>query len=293
MSLSIRREPNLDEMGAIRFDLPGQLERIRSRLDFQSTERDYDDSPQAEAASDSGDGAAPAVVAPQRHQGRFRFACAMIPMLVAAIVVLAIPSVRSFAEEVLVRFRDYFFERSVASEVSFGNWELLEYDHRIAETVPEMKAQADFAVRALPDNPYASAFMSALVFAGERELVIASYRGERWTAHVFQQTLADAQSHGALSYPLGVPGVADSASIQTVRIGEYSGEQVHGSWAGDENDPMWSNELPVNRVRWSDEVFVYSLELRPASESPGATFRMPSRRMMSRVAIRLVRALME
>lgn len=219
-------------------------------------------------------------------------AWAALPLVAFGLAVLTVPSVRSFAEDVLVRFRDFFFNRAPAVERELGTWDALGGETQIVESESELASAAGFAARTLPVAPDVPRFTSALAVTGDRSALIASYRGGTWLALVLQQTLADAREYGALAFPLGMPGVSDGADIRRVEVGGYVGEQVHGSWVGASDDYRWRDDWPVNRVRWSDGALVYTVELRPYI-APGDRIEMPTRREMSRVALRLARLLME
>jgi hypothetical protein len=125
--------------------------------------------------------------------------------------------------------------------------------------------------------------------------VLATYRNAEWNVQVLQQTLEDARRHGALAYPLGMSGIADEARVRDVEVGAYSGQQVHGEWTYNGQSRRWRDDWPVNRIRWSDDEFLYTIELRyfPIGERRITTPLRRLRRTMTKEALRLARGLME
>ncbi len=204
---------------------------------------------------------------------------------------LTIPPVRAFAEELLIRFRDFFFDTAEESEVELTGPQFFDSERWIVNTREELKERASFDVRSLDSPPQDLAFSRALVYHTSRSAVVQVYRSQYRIVHVLQQPLADAREHGPLGYPVGI-GIADDAPLTDVDIGRFTGQQVHGTWVGSKGEYRWRLDFPVNRVRFSDEAFLYGVEVRAfVTRADLEKVAMPSRQELADLALAVARAL--
>lgn len=279
------KERTIELLRSADFTLPGQMERVQNRLG--------DDADRTAAQC------SPSSRMPRRGQqvrrGKRarRLALAVAITAGAVAMAFAIPPVRSFAEELLVRFRDFFFDTTEETEVEIAGPQFVDSERWIVDTLEELSIRAPFDVGVLEDPPRGLAFHQALIYHTSRTGVTQVYRSEYRIVHVFQQPLSDAREHAPLGYPVGM-GVSDDAPLTDVEIGPFAGQQVHGTWVGSKDEYRWRSDFPVNRIRFSDGAFLYGVEVRPfIPRSDIDEVDMPSQSELALLALEVARTLVE
>ncbi|MAU13586.1 MAG: hypothetical protein CL607_27465 [Anaerolineaceae bacterium] len=75
-----------------------------------------------------------------------------------------------------------------------------------------------------------------------------------------QQRLEEVESLGTFGDPSPLAAIGPAAELQTIQIGDFQAEWVQGSWVtADEDEFNWINDIPVYRIRWQDDAYIYEM----------------------------------
>jgi len=121
-------------------------------------------------------------------------------------------------------------------------------------SVTEVEEQSGFDVKGPTWLPEHLTLVGA-TYDPPRSLVRIFYRLEESNGLVLKEEFYSSFDTCALCNEVGA-----SASIETIQIGNATGEYVQGVWKLTENGPVWENDPYLQTIRWQAEGVAYELQ---------------------------------
>lgn len=203
----------------------------------------------------------------ERAVARRRFiSAASLVVLLLALFIVASPQGRAFAQQVLS-----FFVRADQDRYPLQAWQLTPQTPPSAEwispsqlSIQDAEARAGFEVIRLVDVPSGMKLIGILY--DEKYHTVAqgfAYEDLYIELSLWQQPLEYYQSCGDISNYcdnlLGSNYVGASAYVETVQIGELTGEYLEGTWNLTDHGPVWEPTPFVKFLRWQTEDMTFEL----------------------------------
>jgi hypothetical protein len=193
------------------------------------------------------------------HVRRLRaVAYATLVVLVGIIAGLATPQGRSLAQEIL-----QFFTRSDSDTLPVQSWQLTPLPeittpdpgdiNNATLSVSEVEGQLGYDVLEPSWLP------EVLTFAGanlepEQQIAKLFYRYEETNGLVLSEQPGQIANECELCGSVGA-----SAYVETVQIGNTTGEYVEGVWTLTEEGPVWVSDPYLKRLRWQANGMAFEL----------------------------------
>ena len=121
-------------------------------------------------------------------------------------------------------------------------------------SVNEVEEQSGFAVKEPTWMPKHLTLVGA-TYDPPRSLIRIFYRLEESNGLVLKEEFYSSPNTCALCNEVGA-----SASVETVQIGNTTGEYVQGVWKLTENGPIWENDPYLQTLRWQADGVAYELQ---------------------------------
>lgn len=201
-------------------------------------------------------------IKPSRKIPRIAFAVGLL--ITVLTVALITPQGRAFAQSIL-----QLFNRADQDSYPLQTWQLTppvqtSFESPFKYSVSEAEALARYDLLSPVEIP------SGMVFIGasydEKYHIVAQAFGqsaEYYELSIWQQPLEHYQSCGDISNAcdnmLGGNLAGASADIQTVQVGDWTGEYVEGVWELTENGPVWNSTPYAKTLRWKTETMIFEL----------------------------------
>ena len=199
-----------------------------------------------------------------KSRGVSRLAYATLAVAVLLTLAFLTPQGRAFAQQVF-----HFFTRADKDRYPLQEWQKTPPAQTSSESpfkysVQEAESLAGYDVLSPVDEP------SGMVFVGasydEKYHIAAQAFGqsaEYIELSLWQQPLEYYQPCGDISQPcdnmLGGNLAGNSADIQTVQIGDLTGEYVEGVWNLTDNGPVWEPTPFLKTLRWKNDTMIFEL----------------------------------
>jgi hypothetical protein len=118
-------------------------------------------------------------------------------------------------------------------------------------SIDEIRKMVAFKVFALPDLPYGMYFLGA---TGGPESILITYGipGQAGYLDIREETYTGDPDQ--MDWVLGA-----NADIESVQIGNATGEYVKGSYDGSKNPPVWNPDFDHQMLRWADHGVLFTL----------------------------------
>jgi hypothetical protein len=174
------------------------------------------------------------------------------------------PQGRAFAQNIL-----QFFVRADQDRYPLQAWQMTPPVQTSTESpfkysVQEAETLAGYDVLSPVEIPFDRVFVGASY--DEKYHIVAQAFGQSADSLEFslwQQPLEYYQPCGDISQPcdnmLGSNLAGASADIQTVQIGDLTGEYVEGVWNLTDNGPVWEPTPFLKTLRWKNDTMIFEL----------------------------------
>lgn len=193
-----------------------------------------------------------------------RIAFAVVLLITVLTVALITPQGRAFAQSIL-----QLFNRADQDSYPLQAWQLTppvqtSFESPFKYSISEAESLAGYDIFSPVEIP------SGMVFAGasydEKYHMVAQAFGQSTDyieLSIWQQPLEYYRSCGDISQAcdnmLGGNLAGASADIQTVQVGDSTGEYVEGVWELTENGPIWNSTPYAKTLRWKTDVMIFEL----------------------------------
>lgn len=207
----------------------------------------------------------PAIIPlPARRRFSWQKLVAAVATILFGLVVmtLSVPQFRAFAQDII----DDLFPRDTSNErtITFENFD---EDVEQFDTVESMQEAVAFEIVSPELGSDYVLRLAVVVHSRNSTLLRFTPPDEDFPTYQFsQQPLADA-IEGVFWLSTEDNTIGANAAVVDVQIGDYAGEFVRGEWVtrdqsdSAEKEYLWSNNVPIFRLRWQDETFLYEIKL--------------------------------
>lgn len=197
-----------------------------------------------------------------RRVPRLAFTTLTVAILLA--LTFLTPQGRAFAQNIL-----QFFVRADQDRYPLQAWQMTPPVQTSTESpfkysVQEAETLAGYDVLSPVEIPFDRVFVGASY--DEKYHIVAQAFGQSADLLEFslwQQPLEYYQPCGDISQPcdnmLGSNLAGASADIQTVQIGDLTGEYVEGVWNLTDNGPVWEPTPFLKTLRWKNDTMIFEL----------------------------------
>ncbi len=197
-----------------------------------------------------------------RRVPRLAFTTLTVAILLA--LTFLTPQGRAFAQNIL-----QFFVRADQDRYPLQAWQMTPPVQTSTESpfkysVQEAETLAGYDVLSPVEIPFDRVFVGASY--DEKYHIVAQAFGQSADSLEFslwQQPLEYYQPCGDISQPcdnmLGSNLAGASADIQTVQIGDLTGEYVEGVWNLTDNGPVWEPTPFLKTLRWKNDTMIFEL----------------------------------
>ena len=193
---------------------------------------------------------------------RWKPAYLLLSVILIGALFFAFPQGRVWAQEFL-----QFFSRTQTDALPVQTWQLTPQPTLAPGTAmpdPESILEAKLSVKEVEDQsgfdvkeptwlPEHLALVGA-TYDPQRFLVRIFYRLEESNGLVLKEEFYSSPDTCVLCNEVGA-----SASVETVKIGNGTGEYVQGVWKLTENGPIWENDPYLQTLRWQADGAAYEL----------------------------------
>lgn len=187
-------------------------------------------------------------------------------LVIAALLTLAFitPQGRAFAQNIL-----QLFVRADQDRYPLQAWQMTPPAQTSSESpfkysLQQAESLAGYDVLSPVEMPFGMVFVGASY--DEKYHIVAQAFGqsaEFLELSLWQQPLEYYQPCGDISQPcdnmLGGNLAGASADIQTVQIGDLTGEYVEGVWNLTDNGPVWEPTPFLKTLRWKNDTMIFEL----------------------------------
>lgn len=193
-----------------------------------------------------------------------RLAFTMLTVVVLLALTFLTPQGRAFAQNIL-----QFFVRADQDRYPLQAWQMTPPAQTSTESpfkysVQEAESLAGYDVLSPVEIPFGRVFVGASY--DEKYHIVAQAFGQSADSlevSLWQQPLEYYQPCGDISQPcdnmLGSNLAGASADIQTVQIGDLTGEYVEGVWNLTDNGPVWEPTPFLKTLRWKNDTMIFEL----------------------------------
>jgi len=188
-------------------------------------------------------------------------AIAIIALLAAALVT---PQGRALAQSVL-----HFFTRAGQDRYPLQSWQMtppaqLSSQSPFQFSVQEAEARAGYDVLSLAEIPVGMNFMGASYDAKSHMVALAfGFESASIRLSLWQQPLEYYQPCGDISkycdHMLGSNLIGASAYLETVQIGDVTGDYVEGTWNLTDKGPRWESTPYIKILRWQTDKMIFEV----------------------------------
>jgi len=193
-----------------------------------------------------------------------RVAFATLVIIVLLSLAFITPQGQAFAQSIL-----QFFARADQDRYPLQNWQMTPPAQSSPESpfnlsVQDAEVLAGYDVLSPVEVPFQMSFLGASYDSQYHITAQAFGRGaENIELSLWQQPLEYYQPCGDISKycdnMLGWNLVGASANLETVQIGDLTGEYVEGTWSLTENGPVWDPTPFVKILRWRTNTMIFEL----------------------------------
>lgn len=195
---------------------------------------------------------------------KLRLAYGTLAVVVLLVLALLTPQGRAFAQQVF-----QFFARADQDQYPLQAWQMTPPAQTSSESpfkysVQEAETLAGYDVLSPVEMPFGMVFVGASY--DEKYHIVAQAFGQGadfLELSLWQQPLEYYQPCGDISQPcdnmLGGNLAGASADIQTVQIGDLTGEYVEGVWNLTDTGPVWEPTLLLKTLRWKNDTMIFEL----------------------------------
>ncbi|MBK6646585.1 MAG: hypothetical protein IPG44_12735 [Anaerolineales bacterium] len=199
-----------------------------------------------------------------KSRGVSRLAYATLAVAVLLTLAFFTPQGRAFAQQVF-----HFFTRADKDRYPLQEWQKTPPAQTSSESpfkysVQEAESLAGYDVLSPVEVPFGMFFVGASY--DEKYHIVAQAFGqsaEYIELSLWQQPLEHYQLCGDISQlcdnMLGGNLAGNSADIQTVQIGDLTGEYVEGVWNLTDNGPVWEPTPFLKTLRWKNDTMIFEL----------------------------------
>jgi hypothetical protein len=187
-------------------------------------------------------------------------------LAVVAFLALALltPQGRAFAQQIF-----QFFARADQDQYPLQAWQMtppaqISSESPFKYSVQEAESLAGYDVLSPVEMPFGMVFVGASY--DEKYHIVAQAFGQGadfLELSLWQQPLEYYQPCGDISQPcdnmLGGNLAGASADIQTVQIGDLTGEYVEGVWNLTDHGPVWEPTPFLKTLRWKNDTMIFEL----------------------------------
>jgi hypothetical protein len=193
-----------------------------------------------------------------------RIAFALLATVALLILALITPQGRAFAQSIL-----RFFVRADQDRYPLQSWQMTPPAQTSSESPFKLSVQsaemlAGYDVLSPQEVPFGMVFLGASY--DEKYHIVAQVFGssaDYMEFSIWQQPLEYYQPCGDISHlcdnMLGGNLAGASADIQTVEIGDLTGEYVEGVWELTDNGPVWNSTPYAKTLRWKTDSMILEL----------------------------------
>lgn len=178
------------------------------------------------------------------------------------LMTLTVPQFRAFAQDII----DDLFPRDTSNERTIA-FESFDEDVEQFDTVEAMQEAVTFEIVSPELGSDYVLRLAVVVHSRNSTLLRFTPPDEDFPTYQFsQQPLADAVE-GVFWLSTEDNTIGANAGVVEVQVGDYAGEYVRGEWVTTdqsdsvEKDYLWSNNVPIFRLRWQNETFLYEIKV--------------------------------
>jgi len=194
------------------------------------------------------------------HLQHTAFAILVITVLLT--IAFTTPQGRAFAQNIL-----HLFVRADQDRYPLQSWQMTPPAQSSSESpfqlsVQEAESLTSYDVISPVQIPFGMNFMGAS-YDSKYHIVAQAFGREFIELSLWQQPLEYYRSCGDISNYcdnlMGSNLVGASAYLETVQIGDLTGEYVEGTWKLTDNGPIWESDPYLKTLRWQTDKMAFEL----------------------------------